>query len=112
MEPQRTPITDREYAILSSLAAGKTHEQVAEDVGVSRVWVSACMGKVRRKLRVSGNAEAVALWARSAALLEYAQVLENRRPGDGRDTPFDRFLVGEIRWLVTTAGWILPRRMP
>lgn len=111
MPTPRVPLNKREYYALAQSAKGRTHENIAEDMGVSRVWVSSMMARVRAKLGVASNLEAVALHSRAETYIEVAKNLESlRREERTEDTPFDRFLTSEIRWLITHAGWAVPRK--
>jgi DNA-binding NarL/FixJ family response regulator len=61
LRPVRSPLTPREWEVLDQLCAGRSTEQIAEEMVLATETVRSHIKNVLRKLNVGSRAEAVAL---------------------------------------------------
>lgn len=80
MSPQRNrvitgPLNQRQIDVLDRIAQGMTHQEAADDLGVSRVCVSDNMGVAVAKMGAENSWGAVARWMRRQAFLDAADMI-------------------------------------
>lgn len=105
------PLTDRQLQILTRVAEGLTHDEIASQLDIAPGMVAQDMGVARVKTGVHNTAELVALYSRSRAYTAAAEFLRSSvilEPVDEAEVHVNHVLEGFAAQFDQMAKGLLP----
>jgi len=105
------PLTPRQGKILGAVAAGRSHQDIAQELGLSRTAVSEDVRVIVAKMKAPNTAHAICSYGQYLAYMDAAQALSDGlvpQPIDAAEVHVNHVLEDLAQILRTTAERMLP----